>query len=125
MPVRPKTKSARHLTRTTFAANLLIRRRASGLGRACAADLVEHGGSVVILDLNEEQGQSLARELNGKDGRSDKAVFYSVDVSDEESLKAAARRAAEWIAQTRRPLGGVVAAAGVGNPGMVRPASLV
>ena len=51
---------------------------ASGLGEATARMLAGHGVKVSIFDLNEERGQSLAKELSG--------VFCSVDVVDTDSV---------------------------------------
>ena len=38
---------------------------ASGLGRATAQDLHSQNGSVAILDMNEENGKMLVRDLGG------------------------------------------------------------
>ena len=38
---------------------------ASGLGAATARRLAADGVRVAILDLNEEQGQAMAREIGG------------------------------------------------------------
>ncbi|GAA4179985.1 SDR family oxidoreductase [Streptosporangium oxazolinicum] len=75
---------------------------ASGLGEATARDLAAHGATVVIADLNEERGKSLADELGG--------VFVKADVSDEEQVQAAVDAAVA----TGRPLRVVVNSAGIG-----------
>lgn len=54
---------------------------ASGMGRADARLLVAEGASVVIADLNEEDGQALADELG------EKAVFLRLNVADEDNWK--------------------------------------
>jgi NAD(P)-dependent dehydrogenase (short-subunit alcohol dehydrogenase family) len=54
----------------------LITGGASGLGAATARLVVEHGGKVVLADLNQDAGNSLAQELGG--------VFVKCDVSREE-----------------------------------------
>ncbi|MEK9677252.1 MAG: 3-hydroxyacyl-CoA dehydrogenase [Rhodospirillaceae bacterium] len=54
---------------------------ASGLGEATARMLAANGAKVGILDLNEERGEMVAKELGG--------VFASCDVSDEASTQAA------------------------------------
>ena len=54
---------------------------ASGLGLAAARRLAEEGASVVIADINREQGEAVAREIAG-------VRFELLDVS----------REAEWIA---------------------------
>jgi NAD(P)-dependent dehydrogenase (short-subunit alcohol dehydrogenase family) len=75
---------------------------ASGLGEATARDLAAHGVTVVIADLNEERGKSLADELGG--------VFVKTDVSDEEQVQAAVDAAVA----TGKPLRVVVSSAGIG-----------
>jgi 3(or 17)beta-hydroxysteroid dehydrogenase len=49
---------------------------ASGIGAACSRQFIAEGGRVVITDLNEETGNTLAQEL-GED-----AVFIRQDVTD-------------------------------------------
>ena len=51
---------------------------ASGLGGATAESLAEAGVKVAIWDLNEDKGKALAEQLGG--------VFFSVDVSSEDSV---------------------------------------
>ncbi|WP_433251222.1 SDR family oxidoreductase [Streptosporangium sp. CA-135522] len=75
---------------------------ASGLGEATARELAAHGVTVIIADLNEERGKSLADELGG--------VFVKTDVSDEEQVQAAVDAAVA----TGRPLRVVVNSAGIG-----------
>ncbi len=41
----------------------LITGGASGLGAACARRLAEIGAQIIVADLNEDAGQSLANEL--------------------------------------------------------------
>ncbi|MCQ6281676.1 SDR family NAD(P)-dependent oxidoreductase [Bacillus sp. EB600] len=53
---------------------------ASGLGEACSRLFVESGAKVGILDLNEDRGENLARELGGS------ALFCKTDVSNESSV---------------------------------------
>ncbi len=88
--------------------------RASGLGRACAEDIVSHGGYVAILDRNEEDGKAVARSL------SPSAEFFAVDVTKSDSVAAAVAGAAGWAGRTGKPLGGVITAAGISFPGLVR-----
>ena len=59
----------------------LITGAASGLGEACARMIVENGGSVTMLDLNEERGQAIASELG------DKAQFFRVDVTSNDEVQ--------------------------------------
>jgi NAD(P)-dependent dehydrogenase (short-subunit alcohol dehydrogenase family) len=59
---------------------------ASGLGEAAARALAAAGATVVVADLNEEHGKSVAAELGG--------LFVRTDVSEEESVAAAVQAAA-------------------------------
>lgn len=86
---------------------------ASGLGRACVEDLIKHGANVAILDMNED-GKDLAAELGSS------ARFFVCDVLDSSSISKAVEGAAEWAQQTKRPVGGVIPAAGVSTPATVR-----
>lgn len=88
---------------------------ASGLGRATAIDLSHHGGNISILDLNEDAGAALVKQLGGEA----RARFFAVDVTDTEGIAAAVAGTMEWVSQTGKPLGGIIPAAGVGNPGLV------
>jgi NAD(P)-dependent dehydrogenase (short-subunit alcohol dehydrogenase family) len=56
---------------------------ASGLGNAVARRVVEEGGKVAILDVNDEQGEAAAAELGHN------AIYVNCDVSDEEQVNAA------------------------------------
>ncbi|MEV7005364.1 SDR family NAD(P)-dependent oxidoreductase [Streptosporangium sp. NPDC051022] len=78
---------------------------ASGLGEATARDLAAHGATVVVADLNEERGKSVADEIG--------AVFVKTDVSDEQQVQAAVDAAVA----TGRPLRVVVNSAGIGWAG--------
>jgi len=59
---------------------------ASGLGAACARMLAELGGKVVLADLQEEAGASLAAQLQGK--------FVRCDVTSEADAQAVIEAAA-------------------------------
>ncbi|TLD27179.1 hypothetical protein PspLS_04372 [Pyricularia sp. CBS 133598] len=87
---------------------------ASGLGRACAIDLVAHGANVAVLDINPELGDGLVKELGA-----DKARFFTVDVTDSGSIAKAVEGSASWAKETGKPFGGVIPAAGVGFPGLI------
>ena len=67
---------------------------ASGLGAATARMIVDGGGSVVIADLNEDDGTALADALG------EAATFVRTDVTDEASGKAAVAAALDAL---RRP----------------------
>ncbi|MEM9677017.1 MAG: SDR family NAD(P)-dependent oxidoreductase [Pseudomonadota bacterium] len=58
----------------------IITGSASGLGEATARKLANHGVKVCVFDLNEERGQSVAKDIGG--------VFAKVDVSDTDSVEA-------------------------------------
>jgi 3-hydroxyacyl-CoA dehydrogenase/3-hydroxy-2-methylbutyryl-CoA dehydrogenase len=70
------------------AAGALIAGGASGLGAATARALHEAGASVLIADLNAEQGEALASELG------ERASFAAADVTDPEAVSAAVEAAA-------------------------------
>jgi NAD(P)-dependent dehydrogenase (short-subunit alcohol dehydrogenase family) len=75
---------------------------ASGLGEATVRDLAAAGVKVVIADLNEDKGKTLADEVGG--------VFVKTDVSDETQVEAAVRAAVD----TGAPLRVIVNSAGIG-----------
>lgn len=66
---------------------------ASGLGEGTARMLAEHGVRVGIFDMNEERGQSVAKDIGG--------VFARVDVSDNASVDAGFAAVREQIGQER------------------------
>src|ERR1700687_6428846 len=67
----------------------LVTGAASGLGAAPAQLIRDHGGKVVLADMNEAGGEKLAKELDG--------VFVKCDVSREED----GQRAVEAATQLR------------------------
>jgi NAD(P)-dependent dehydrogenase (short-subunit alcohol dehydrogenase family) len=75
---------------------------ASGLGEATARELAAAGSRVVVADLNEQQGKSVADAIGG--------LFVGTDVSDEKSVQAAVDAAAA----AGPPLRVVVNCAGIG-----------
>jgi NAD(P)-dependent dehydrogenase (short-subunit alcohol dehydrogenase family) len=83
----------------------LITGGASGLGGATARMLAGAGGNVVILDVNAEAGERMARELGAR------AAFVPTDVAREEDVKKAVATARERFGG----LQGVVNAAGIGT----------
>ena len=76
---------------------------ASGLGAATARRLAVQGVKVALFDLNAEQGEALAQEIDG--------VFCRVDVTDEEQVDAGFAKAREAHGQERI----LVNCAGTGN----------
>lgn len=66
---------------------------ASGLGAATALRLASRGVKVAIFDMNEEAGQTLARELGG--------VYCNVDVTSDEQVDAAFAKARTTVGQER------------------------
>lgn len=86
---------------------------ASGLGLATARDLHSQGAYVALLDLNSESGTEIATSLG------ERAKFFETDVSDTDSIADAVQGSIAWVKQTGKDIGGVVAAAGVGLPGLI------
>jgi NAD(P)-dependent dehydrogenase (short-subunit alcohol dehydrogenase family) len=76
----------------------------SGLGAATASTLTEAGASVLIADVNEEAGKSLAAEIG------ERAKFVQTDVTDEQSVQDAVEAAVEAFGE----LHGAVNCAGIG-----------
>jgi len=85
----------------------------SGLGLATCEELHTHGGYIAILDMNEESGEEAVKSLG------DRARFFECDVTETESIETALKGVAKWISDTGKVVGGIVSAAGVGNPGKV------
>jgi NAD(P)-dependent dehydrogenase (short-subunit alcohol dehydrogenase family) len=88
-------------------AKAVITGGASGLGFATAQRVVDAGGQVVLLDINDEQGTSSAASLG------DKASFINTDVSNEASVQAA-------LAAANTAMGGITLAvncAGIATAG--------
>jgi NAD(P)-dependent dehydrogenase (short-subunit alcohol dehydrogenase family) len=72
-------------------AKAVITGGASGLGLATAERVIEAGGKVVVLDINDEQGEAAAAKL-GTDVK-----FVNTDVSNEDSVKAAVKAAGDFM----------------------------
>jgi sorbitol-6-phosphate 2-dehydrogenase len=92
---------------------------AQGFGEAIARELVNHGALVFIADINVDGAKSLARELNGKEGRT-AAFGVAVDVTNEDSVKA-------MVAEVVETVGGIdlfVSNAGVLKAGSVKEQTL-
>ncbi|MFV8816228.1 SDR family NAD(P)-dependent oxidoreductase [Haliea sp. E17] len=63
---------------------------ASGLGQATVEAYVAKGAKVAIFDMNAERGNQLVEALGA-----DNAAFFSVNVADEDSVKAAVQGVVE------------------------------
>ena len=74
---------------------------ASGLGEASARLLKQRGAHVVLIDLQEDKGEALAKELGG--------VFVKADVADPEQVQPAIDAASEM-----GPLRALLNCAGIG-----------
>ncbi|MEG1156519.1 MAG: SDR family NAD(P)-dependent oxidoreductase, partial [Acinetobacter sp.] len=61
---------------------IVITGGASGLGAATATHLVEHGAKVILVDMNQEQGQALQQQLGSQ------SEFVQLDVTDEQTVEA-------------------------------------
>ena len=76
---------------------------ASGLGEATARLLATRGARVVVVDMNPEKGEAVAKEIGG--------IFAQADVANPEQVIAAVEAAKEL-----GPLRALVTAAGIGWP---------
>ena len=95
-----------HIKDRTF----IISGGASGLGLATVRDLHSHGGYVAILDLNADNGEKIVKELGNQ------TKFFEADMSESESVESCVKNVVSWVKSTGKPIGGVIPAAGVGNP---------
>ncbi|GAA0317561.1 SDR family NAD(P)-dependent oxidoreductase [Sphingomonas oligophenolica] len=80
---------------------------ASGLGAATARRLAAAGARVTVFDLNAETGEAVASEIGGQ--------FISVDVTNEQAVKAAILQAEEKHDKARI----LVSCAGIAPPAKV------
>lgn len=62
---------------------------ASGLGTACVRTFTQAGAKAVIVDLNDEAGQDLAKELGSA------AIFAKTNVTDENDVQVALKAAVD------------------------------
>lgn len=90
-------------------AKAVITGGASGLGFATAQKIIEAGGHAVLLDINDEQGNKAAKQLG------DKAHYISTDVSNEQAVQSAVKKAHELMGG----LNFAVNCAGIVAPGRV------
>lgn len=63
----------------------LVTGSASGIGRATARLIAQHGACVVLVDINEEGGTLVAEEINA---RGEDALLVRADVSSGEQVSA-------------------------------------
>jgi 3-hydroxyacyl-CoA dehydrogenase/3-hydroxy-2-methylbutyryl-CoA dehydrogenase len=82
---------------------------ASGLGEACVRMLAGAGAKAAIFDMAVERGEKLAAELG------DHAIFVNTDVTSDESVQAAIKKAVEALGS----INVAINCAGVGDPGKV------
>src|SRR6266480_4443685 len=75
----------------------------SGLGAACARNLVAAGGNVLIVDVREDAGREVADELGSK------VRFVSADVTDERQIQ----HALDTAVHAWGSLAGVINCAGI------------
>ncbi|MDQ1002195.1 3-hydroxyacyl-CoA dehydrogenase/3-hydroxy-2-methylbutyryl-CoA dehydrogenase [Neobacillus niacini] len=80
----------------------------SGLGEAAAKHIVEKGGKVAVLDLNEEKGLALVKELGQEN-----ALFIKTDVSNESEVQTAINITVEKFGKITTAIN--CAGRGVGN----------
>lgn len=66
---------------------------ANGIGKAIAELFAEEGSSVLVADIEEEDGKHCAQEIRSRGG---KAHFFHVDVSSQEEVTRAVKAAASW-----------------------------
>lgn len=85
-------------------ASAIVTGGASGLGAATARLLAGKGAKVVLIDMNEQKGEEVAKEING--------AMVKADVSNAEQVQAAVDAASEM-----GPLRAVVNCAGIGWAG--------
>lgn len=86
---------------------------ASGLGLATARALHTQGAYVSLLDLNVANGTALTAALGPR------SRYFETDVSSTTSIASAVAGTLAWVQETSKPIGGVIAAAGVGLPGLI------
>jgi len=91
----------------------LISGGVSGLGLATARALHASGAYVSLLDLNASNGSKIVSELGSR------AKFFETDVTDTDAIATAVRGTVAWVKETGKDIGGVVAGAGVGMPGLI------
>ena len=87
---------------------------AQGFGEAITRELISHGATVFIADMNVEGAKTLAKELNRQQGRT-VAFGVSVNVTDEESVQS-------MVSEIIRTAGGIDVF--ISNAGVLKAASV-
>lgn len=87
----------------------LVTAGASGIGRSAVMNIARRGGSVAIVDINQNLADEVLEEARGHGGR---AIFCNADVRDRESIEDAVARAERELGK----LSGAVAGAGISIP---------
>src|SRR5687767_599156 len=87
----------------------LITGSGSGIGKATALLFAEQGAKVVVSDINEEQGEAVAKEIKAK---GDEAIFFKADSANPAENEALVAHAIKHYGQLD---------IAVNNAGIVRP----
>ncbi|OFI37024.1 dehydrogenase [Arthrobacter sp. SW1] len=90
---------------------VLVSGAASGIGRACALAFAREGARLALLDIDDDAGAALQRELAGVPGAG-ASRFFRADVSDEATVSGAVRDAAAAFGG----IDAVVGCAGISGP---------
>src|SRR6476660_4886820 len=90
----------------------LVTGATSGIGEAIAKTLARAGAVVYVCDIDEENGERVAAEIKGENGR---AEFLQLNVADEDDCS----KAAEKITADHGRLDILVKHAGVGHVGTI------
>lgn len=72
---------------------IIVTGGARGTGKSVVQAYVKEGASVVSMDILEEEGKSIVKELNEKAG--DKVMFYRCNVADYEEVQSTFKEAVD------------------------------
>ena len=73
--------------------SVIVTGGAKGIGAVYARAFAAEGANVTVADILEHEGETLAKELGGREDS--KALFVRTDVTDDESVEKMARQAAD------------------------------